>query len=261
VPDNTESPKIVLTDGADSGSPPSWWETAKRWIKTPGALYLTALLLIVSGAQALASWKQWRTMQRQLDTMEKALPSYEKSADAAKQSADVARSSLTLSQQSFKVQQRPYVWVKTPVVTHEGAVSGKPIFMDIYFINAGVTPALEVSNHVYVKFSEVTDADFNGLRSLFEKVGNEKGGVLTHEGSLYVTAVSGKRKTLWTLEPIPWNGSDPIFVYGRIEYLDVFGDAHSTEFCWHYLVPNQVFMSCPNHNGIDLPKVDVKSQN
>jgi hypothetical protein len=101
-------PQIVITDAVDTVSQPNWWETAKRWIKTPGALYLTALLLLVNGTQAIVSWYQWKTMKGQLKSMNDALPNYQKSADAAKQSADVAASSLVLSQQSFKLQQRPY---------------------------------------------------------------------------------------------------------------------------------------------------------
>jgi predicted negative regulator of RcsB-dependent stress response len=88
------APTIVITDavGADSGS--SWWETAKRWIKTPGALYLTVLLLVVSGTQAWVAWKQRQTMQGQLKAMTDALPINPKSADAAETGAGVARSSL-----------------------------------------------------------------------------------------------------------------------------------------------------------------------
>jgi hypothetical protein len=106
-------------------------------------------------------------MQGQLKSMNNALPNDQKSADAAKQSADVASSSLVLSQQSFKVQQRPYVWVKTPTVTHDGVIGGEPIFMNIELIHAGATPALQVGVRMDVKFSDVTDADFNSLRQWF----------------------------------------------------------------------------------------------
>ena len=128
--------------------------------------------------------------------------------------------------------------------------------MNIDFINAGVTPALEVSEHVYIKFAEVTDNDFNAAKYLFKQRGNEKGGIITQSSPMYTTAVSVKKASLWTMDAIPWNGTDPIFVYGRIEYSDVFGDDHSAEFCWHYLLPNQVFMTCAKHNGIDLPVID-----
>jgi hypothetical protein len=248
-------PEILLTDAIDAVSVVSWWATAKKWIRTPGALYLTALLLIVSGTQALVSWKQWKTMQGQLDSMNKALPVYRNSADAAKKSADTAYSSLLLSQQTFKAQQRPYVWVKTPTVT-DGVTSGKTVYMNIEFVNAGTTPALQVSDHVYVKFGEVKDSDFDAAKNLFKLPGSEKGGIITQTSTLFATAVSVEKLSTSLLKPIPWNGSDPVYVYGRIEYHDVFGDDHSTEFCWHYLLPNQVFMTCPNHNDIDLPVID-----
>ena len=256
--DPKANPGIVLTDAVGDVFEPSWWATAKRWIKTPGALYLTSLLLIVAGTQAWVAWKQWRTMQDQLTSMNNALPSYRISADAAKKSADAAHSSLVLSQQTFKVQQRPYVWVKTPTIDRDGASPNKPIYMNIEFVNAGTTPALEVSNHVYIKFSEVTDSDFEAAKNLFKQPGNEKGGIITQSSTLFATAVSAQKVSLWTMKPVPWNGSDPIFVYGRIEYRDVFGDDHSTEFCWHYLLPNQVFMTCAKHNEIDLPVIDFQ---
>lgn len=255
--DDKTPPQILITDAVDTVSQPTWWSTAKRWIKTPGALYLTALLLLISGTQAIMAWHQWKTMLGQLKSMNDALPSYQKSAEGAKQSADVAKASLTLSQESFKAQQRPYVWVRTPTVTHEGAIPTKPIFMNIEFINAGVTPALQVSDHLQVKFSDVTDADFNGMKSVFKLPGNERGGIITQNSTLFGTAVSAKKLTAFTATPIPWNGTDPIYVYGRIEYADVFGDAHWSEFCWHYLMPNQVLMSCPHHNGLDLPHIEL----
>jgi hypothetical protein len=254
--DPNNEPEIVLTDAADAVADPSWWATAKRWIRTPGALYLTTLLLIVTGTQAWVAWKQWKTMQGELTSMNNALPSYRISADAAKKSADTAHSSLVLSQETFKVQQRPYVWVKTPTIEPDGLSPNKPIYMNIEFANAGATPALQMVSHVYVKFSEVADSDFDAAKYLYKQPGVEKSGIITQNSTLFATAVSAKPVTLWTKKPIPWNGSDPIFVYGRIEYRDVFGDDHSTEFCWHYLLPNQVFMTCAKHNDIDLPKID-----
>jgi hypothetical protein len=254
--DDQSPPQIVITDAVDTVSLPTWWETAKRWIKTPGALYLTAILLLVNGTQAIVSWHQWKTMKSQLKSMNDALPNYQKSADAAKQSADVAASSLVLSQQSFKVQQRPYVWIKTPTITHDGVAAGKPIFMNVEFINAGVTPALHVGIHLYVKFSDVTDADFDSIKERFRGAGSEGTGIITQSSTLFDTAISVKKYTATTNVPIPWNGTDPIFTYGRAEYTDVFGDAHWSEFCWHYLLPNQVFMTCPHHNGLDLPHIE-----
>jgi hypothetical protein len=255
--DDKTPPHILITDAVDTVSQPTWWNTAKRWIRTPGALYLTSLLLLTSCSQAFVAWRQWKTMQGQLKSMNDALPSYQRSAEAAKQSADVAKASLVLSQQSFKTQQRPYVWVKTPTVTHDGVILGKPIFMNIDFINAGVTPALQVSDHLYVKFSDVTDADFNTMKTLFKLPSNERGGIITQNSTLFGTAVSEKKLSAFTGTPIPWNGTDPIYVYGRIEYTDVFGDGHWSEFCWHYLMPNQVFMNCPHHNGLDLPHIEL----
>lgn len=254
--DSNDTPPIVLTDAVDTVSGPSWWQTAKRWIKTPGAIYLTTLLLIMSGVQAWVAWKQWKTMKGQLDSMNAALPIYRESADAAKKAADVAHLSLVLSKESFKVQQRPYVWVKTPTVTQDEVVAGKPIFMNIDLTNVGVTPALNVGNFVYVKFSEVNDSDFNVIKNRFKQPDVGKSGVITQSSPLFVTAVSSKPKSPGNREPIPWNGTDPIFVYGRIEYRDVFGDAHATDFCWHYLLPNQVFMTCGSHNDIDMPLID-----
>src|SRR5580692_9391587 len=50
--------------------------------------------------------------------------------------------------------------------------------MNIELINAGVTPALQVGVRMDVKFSDVTDADFNSLRQWFKQPGNGGSGVI-----------------------------------------------------------------------------------
>jgi hypothetical protein len=44
------------------------------------------------------------------------------------------------------------------------------------------------------------------------------------------------------------DGSRPIYVYGVIQYFDIFDQYHETGYCWHRLPDNGPFMSCEYGN-------------
>ena len=78
----------------------------------------------------------------------------------------------------------------------------------------------------------------------------QSGGMLGTTGDKWGTAVTEPIDDNKTLQGI-LKGEMPIYIYGVVQYLDVFGEYHETGFCSLRLPQNGPFINCEYGNWFD----------
>jgi hypothetical protein len=165
----------------------------------------------------------------------------------ARITADVARRTLESSSQSFKLEQRAYLWVSSfnmsnpPICQVPG---GTRICADVHVVNSGRTPANGVLIHRYATFGAMAEQTIKAMKiPAYTSSGDMLGSVGDKWGTAATDVVDGK-----TARDI-LDGKISIYVYGVVQYLDIFGDYHETGFCNFRLPNNGPFMTCEGYGN------------
>ena len=171
-------------------------------------------------------------------------------ADAARSAAVTADKALQASVQSFKQEQRAYLWASSfninanPICKVPG---GTRICADVHIVNSGRTPANGVHIHRYATFGPDVERVIKGMKVL--EYSSPSGDVLGLVGDKWGTAATDvvDEKTAKDI----LEGRISLYVYGVVQYFDIFNEYHETGFCNFRLPNNGPFMTCPYGNWFD----------
>jgi hypothetical protein len=209
------------------------------------------LTCVIAGA-AIFQWMEMHDAGTQTDRI---IAADERVAAAMEGSVGQAKAAFVAANKQAMVTQR--AWVSVKVATYApplangmpstGFVVGQNFDIRVTVRNTGRTPALNVRTVTAKQGIEKNNGTFmrpnvNYLNGSFVTAGN-----ITPDGETFSDFVAP-----FTAEDLDRIMSDKvrIFVHGRVEYDDVFGIHHWTDFC-QFLLGGGAYAICPYHNGID----------
>ena len=166
-------------------------------------------------------------------------------ADAAKSAAETASDALKQSQKALLVEQRPWVYVSA--LNLKPLIAGDPFTVEVWYRNDGKTPAEALGGAVFMYITPVPVSHLeDGPGQPQNKLGMIFPGIVYGPSVLTSTMSGGSRivdekdVALFKAEPpLLW-----VYVYGRIEYGDVFTGKHATSFCG-FSNGSNTFRGCP----------------
>ena len=171
-------------------------------------------------------------------------------ADAARDAATIAKSTLESSSQSFKQEERAYV------ATTNALMSNPPICQtpgptrvcaDVHCANSGRTPAIGIRFHRYATFG--TDSEQKIKQMKIPAYASPAGTMLGNVGDQWGTAPTDPVDTATAQKLI--DADIPIYIYGVIQYFDIFGEYHETGYCYERVLHSTAFISCDFGNWFD----------
>lgn len=153
---------------------------------------------------------------------------------------------ITITQQQFQRDQRPYVaiggfeMIDTTTGKEGIPVVGRPIQVNAIVKNVGKTPAINTRIHRHVVTGHA-----NARLVRAEPIDDTKEGDTLPQGDIIgITAVTltdtfaVESVDVNASDIVPWDGVDPIIMFGRITYEDRFGAKYCTPFIERYLHDN-----------------------
>jgi hypothetical protein len=214
-----------------------WWDKGKRWFE-------------IAGFAALIVYSVY-TIRMYYANKE--------AADAAKSAADTAAHTLKHSQDAFKRQERAYISVvslnmSSPAFceTPEDRLGTGQHFVcaDVHYTNGGRTPAVGV--HIYRHATFGPRASREILKMVAPAYTAPHSNLIGTGAAGFATA-NTTPVGQWTAQQLLAASSRmySLYVYGVIEYSDVFGDYHETGFCFHRVIHSLAWASCGYGNWLD----------
>jgi hypothetical protein len=171
-------------------------------------------------------------------------------AKASQETADITRAALDKSTRSFKQEQRPYLWaisfnIANPAIA---VVPGKPrVCGDVHVVNTGKTPAIGVKIHRYATFGASAEQTIRSMKVPVYR--RPDGDMLGSSGDKWGTAVTEPIDDPKTEQDL-LSGKASLYLYGVVQYFDIFGDYHETGYC-SFKLPDGPFMTCDFGNWFD----------
>jgi len=238
----SEPPASVSSEKTAVPPPPTWW---KFWqgpherVLARATVFLaiaTLALVVVATIQAYI-----------LATTDS---STRKVAAAAQSAAETAKATLEAAATSFRQEERPYLWADSfnmanpPVCQVPG---GTRICADVHIVNSGRTPAIGIQIHRYATFGADAATVIKGMK--VPPYTFASGDMLGSVGDKWGTAVTDVVDEATAKDIL--DGKVSIYVYGVVQYYDIFGDYHETGFCSFRLPNGGPFMACEYGNWFD----------
>jgi hypothetical protein len=222
-------------------------ETAKelarefRWIEV-GTLIINGVLAIV-GIIALCIYHgQLEVMRGQLGEISKQYPELVKSAAAAKDASDLARHAMHIDQRSWLSMKA----TSEPLGTY---VAGQKFDIRIHTKNSGRTPAINVKEATFRFYSPKIKGAFPYPSFTYKDTDYVSYGSIAPDSESFSDfdfgILSEKAAEQIRTEQIR------VYLYGRVEYSDVFGRPHWLNYC-QFLLSGGAYGICPIHNDSDL---------
>jgi type II secretory pathway pseudopilin PulG len=179
---------------------------------------LSSFVLAVIALQAIIYARQWNVMNQNVKQTKSIIR-------AAQRQARTAERALHSSDEAHRIENRPYVGV-IKVEMSDSVLSMNPIRIHAIGTNAGKTPAINYESRIYTKASSFSEIP-SGIGE-FKKIG------LSDKGILLPGVITGLPADL-PAEHITRMSvrNDPnmrLYVWGTIDYDDIWGDHHRTEF-------------------------------
>lgn len=172
-------------------------------------------------------------------------------ASAAKVQAELAQKALGFSNASFRQEQRAYMSVKsctmsTPAIVE--ASGGVKVCVNVHVANTGRTPAIGPKIIRYVAFGSNAERTIKAMKiPAYTSWGAAAGptGLLEDTwGTAFTDVVDPKTAADMV------SGVIPIYVFGVIQYSDIFNEYHETGFCYERERSGN-FSSCKYGNWFD----------
>ncbi|HEY6764999.1 MAG TPA: hypothetical protein VI386_09515 [Candidatus Sulfotelmatobacter sp.] len=207
---------------------------------------------IISASEAQADSSFW--MEQHTDDATQAI---QDSVDTADRNT---KRTLRNAENTFRDEQRAWMGVANAVIRQYPTTTSGEFDAVIIFVNSGRTPAVHISHAASVDFyptvvpeppkdRDVTPASFI------------EGGATAPQGQGYIginnfettSTVLGETitDTVRRLDPALQNKTLYLYVFGTINYGDVYDRSHSTTFCFYMSDPaKHLFGACPKHNDI-----------
>lgn len=138
---------------------------------------------------------------------------------------------------------RAWITVEESNITEFG--EGKPIFTRVKFVNSGKSPALKVFTFANL---EIRDTPVPEPMPPLPTDGAGSRAVLGPQ-STYTIALKLDKQTTQTIQEII-AGQKKVYVWGIVEYDDIFGVRHRTKFCLVNSSWTKNFNACGNNNDV-----------
>jgi hypothetical protein len=129
---------------------------------------------------------------------------------------------------SSKKQLRAYISVLTPRLGKD-SIRSNPLKVAFIMKNSGHTPAYDVRDFTQLRIVSTKEAD-NMPDPHYFKVGEYHQVVGPNVETLVWKQTDGEPRSHLGLSPTEYR----VFLYGKIEYEDIFGANHWTTFCYQY---------------------------
>jgi hypothetical protein len=215
--------------------------------------FLSVFTFLVLLANAYIYYRQAKIMATQADIMQKTLPVVGQQADAATSAANTARKTLDSSNESFKQEERAYVATTNAVMSNPPTcrfpeVTGRlRVCVDVHCANSGRTPAIGMRIHRYATFGSDSERVVRNMKVPLYR--SPDGNMLGNVGDQWGTAPTdpvdeGTAQKLIEAEI-------PVYIYGVIQYFDVFGQYHETGYCYERVLRSTAFIACDYGNWFD----------
>ena len=149
----------------------------------------------------------------------------------------ILQSQLTLSQRA---------WVTVKNITLSELKEGKPITSKFNFFNSGNSPASKVSIYSFMKTRNTPVPE--PMEPIPDEV-RESVSIIGSQSEFYGTLISKEILTTEAIQEIS-SGKVNIYVWGVVDYEDIFGSSHRTKFCFKNFDGGTIFSACPNNNEI-----------
>jgi hypothetical protein len=224
--------------------PPFWkfWEGSSEIVLARSTVLLTIATILLAVMAAIQAYILATTDN-----------STRMSADAAVSSAATAKATLDASSLEFRQEQRPYLWASSFNISNPSlcvAPGGTRVCADVHIVNSGRTPAIGVRLHRYVTFGAKAENTVKAMK--IQTYPSPAGDMLGTIGDKWGTAATDLVDDATAKGLI--DGTISLFVYGIVQYYDIFGDYHETGFCSHKLPDNGPFIVCDGGNWLDKRK-------
>jgi len=170
-------------------------------------------------------------------------------AQSASSAAKTADASLKDSRSSFRQEQRAYVAVTVFTMSNPPTrtdKNGRHVCGDVHVANSGRTPAVNTAIFRYATFGPKAQATIEAFKP--PERTPPSGAMLGIVGDNYGTACTEKAVDTTTEQNLV-NGTLPLYVYGVIEYDDIFGNPHQTGFCSERVIDSTAFIGCADDHG------------
>ena len=197
----------------------SLWE---RTTSDPVAFF-TFWLVVFTGGLGVSTVLLWRAGERQIELVRET--SVAQSRDM-KASVAAAEAAVNVAQDTAKRQLRAYVTVNGVIRTRDpGDLNGEGFAVLIDVKNNGQTPASDLLQWARIEIREfplATDLPIHCLE-------NAPRGILPPETKNLAFPTFTRALTIIEENAVLANHT-AVYVYGEVDYLDVFGDRHLTQF-------------------------------
>jgi hypothetical protein len=201
------------------------------------------LLVIVTILLAYYTYKLAKFASTQSEASISAAKAAKQSAEAALKSVKIAEENINIARQSLTVVNRAYVWVDKFKIK-KFMLDNKAI-VEVKFHNYGATPAYGFNGTVSMKFTR-TKLGVNP-RIVKEQEQILSKSVLSSDQTTHFTVhskrtISTEHKQALKERRLFW------YIYGKVEYDDIFGTKHMATFCAEYKPEKAFFVFCDKYN-------------
>jgi hypothetical protein len=197
---------------------------------------LTLCLVIGTGVYDCLMWYQSKTARIAADAAQE-------SAAAANNAARIAGNTLIASQNSFKQEQRAYLWASSFNMSNPPTCPdsrGVHVCADVHVVNSGKTPANGVHIWRYAIFGPNAERTIKAMKVPEYKT--PSGDVLGLSGDKWGTAFTPVVDNATASSLI--DGTISLYIYGVVQYFDIFGEYHETGFCSQRVQRGTAFIVC-----------------
>lgn len=240
-------------DTSDQIAPKTKWQRFKVWFSA--ITFADAVMLLLTGfiamgtiVSAIAIGFQWHEMHEGGTQTNKIITADERMATAMETSTRQAQTAFEATTRQAEIAQRAWMTIEVHPTSTEHYQASKPFTVRFRAANVGHTPALSVKRVTYaIKVYKSEHPTFSIPGTFYAAKDLVYSGNLVPGGFLYSDI---------TLQLSPTEVQDiiddkiRIFIYGRIEYSDVFGTSHWNNFC-DYLLSGGDIGICAQHNDMD----------
>ena len=208
------------------------------------------ILIVITGYYTRAAFRQATASE----TAASAAKSAAETADATlKHITDNDKATRETNLSSFKQEQRAYVaytyaTMSNPPTCGVPGLAATRVCADIHVANSGRTPAVGLHLYRRATFGENAEKTIKAYPVPPRNFG-PNGDLLGNVGDKWITAVTDPVDDDTRNKLV--NATIELYVYGVVEYYDIFGDYHETGFCVHRVIGSSAFMECEYGNWFD----------